>query len=207
MRYLPRLLCCSLLGACSDLSLNAKGAAEDAGTNETGHGADMDTATDSAVDASWYAPAAALSVVDGAAVTADAAVRLRLADADRTDLECDLVLPVDDLVVTTSPAAAIAFWWELAISIAGASECARMSLPVQIGLGIGPLDPEVRARLGTVGREDEADGMYGAFARIDGGEVIAIGYAAPEDTSLEATDPPVDGDYELEPVFLLPAPD
>lgn len=195
------------LFSCADFSLAAKNEATDGAGNDTAREGDADTATDAAEDAVWYAPAAFLSVVAGQAVTDGASVRLRLARADRTDIHCDLDLSVSGLAVATSPDPAIAFWWELPITGSGTSDCARITLPAKLGLGVGPLDPEVRARLGTVDREDEADGLSGAFARIDSGDVVAIGYAAPEDTSIEATNPPADGDYDLEPVFLLPAPD
>lgn len=194
------------LPACSpEAGLSAKESPEDGGLGgDTANEGTDDSEADDDVEVSWFAPAARLMVADGAGSAEGAEIHLRQADARGEDVRCDVPLDVTDLEAAAPPSASVSLWWELPEVVPADDRCVGASLPQSLGLGIGVLDPEVRARLGTVDRDDEADALYGAWVRIDGGEVLAVGFAAPTDTSEPASEAPPDDVYDLEPLFLFP---
>ncbi len=172
-----------------------------------GAGGDTDAAdsADEAAPPVWYSFAATLSVADGQAVVDDAEGRLVLASADLTRSDCE-ALPASAVSVAEVPAVEedLYVWWEFTLPVTG--ECAVAGLPQRLGVGIGALDPEVRARLGPAGLNEKVDLLYGAWLSDDGGEtVFPFGYAE-GGLETEANAPPTDDRFELVPLLLLALP-
>lgn len=204
MKCLPLFL---LLG-CSESNLFAQEGAT-GGENDAGE----DTAADAAEDtdsedlepAVWYTLEATLRIDAGAASLDGAEGRLVLAGAELDRRDCSY-LAEGAITVGSIPAVEerIDAWWEFDISTV--ADCAYPGLPKRLGVGIGALDAEVRARLGTVDQEDAADRLQGAWLSNDGGvTVFPFGYA--EAGSAEVADvPAADGLYALVPLLLLAIP-
>ncbi len=204
MKCLPLFL---LLG-CSESNLFAQEGAT-GGENDAGG----DTAADAAEDADsedlgpavWYTLEATLRIAAGAASLDGAEGRLVLAGAELDRRDCSY-LAAGAIAVGSIPAVEerIDAWWEFDISTV--ADCAYPGLPKRLGVGIGALDPEVRARLGTVDQEDAADRLQGGWLSNDGGvTVFPFGYA--DAGSEEVADvPAADGLYALVPLLLLAIP-
>jgi hypothetical protein len=195
-----------LLGGCVDQSLS-KGSfdpeAADNGTEDTSFVAPEDTGPETVP--AFYAVSATLTVLAGLPTTDGAEVTLEVVDADLQRTDCTVPLDTTGIVAGTS-SAGVPLWWELPV----VADDACATLPESISLGIGTLDADVRARLGTVDHEDVADSLYGAYLRVEGGEVWAFGYAG-TDADLAgdapAEDPPGDGTYALAPLYLAELPE
>lgn len=172
-----------------------------------------DTAADDAFEATWLT-LDAVARVEGALAVADGAVaRFTLADADLAARECDPVIG-EGFAPNTPPVldgdASLQVWWSM--DAATDSGCTKWDYSGAIGFGIGTLDPEVRARLGTVNLEDEADTLLGAWFSLGtatgSGPYVApfpFGYArrsdgTPGDGTLG------DGEYTLTPLLLVAVP-
>jgi hypothetical protein len=97
-------------------------------------------------------------------------------------------------------------WWTFSVPDGGNCGDAEVVAPASLGMGIGPLDPEVRARLGTVDLDGEADQLWGGWLAAEEGEPSAFGYAQPSTGGISADAPPPDGTYTLEPLLLHPLP-
>ncbi len=160
-----------------------------------------DTDEDRPLVPAWYSLAAELSVAGGDADLPGAEVWLVLADADLEREDCRLA--VDPLVEGTPPVGgpALLAWWELPVDAA----CVPEGAPARLGFGVGELSPEVRARLGTVEREDDADTLYGAWLVADGAEAFPFGYAESAGGYDDAAVP--DGSLRLEPLLLVELPE
>jgi hypothetical protein len=191
---------------CADYDM-AKGELSDTGWNaprETGDADDSDTGAPTAP--AWYVVRAALAVIDGLPSAAGASITVDIVDEDLDRVDCSVDL--DAALVVAGPAADSSepLWWEVPVSPATAP-CAP--IPDTLALGVGALEPDIRARLGTVGVDDVADSLYGAYLRADAGETSTYGYAGTE-TDRQGDDvatlPPPDGVYQLAPLYLLPLP-
>lgn len=193
-------------GACEDYALDAgnPGAemrAMDSGTPE----ADA-TDTGEVLLPAWWAVHAQLTVFQGVASIQDAAVEVEIVDADLERIACSFALDTTTLAVGTPDDADVAVWWDLGVA-APADACA--TLPASLGLGIGRLLPDARARLGSVGNAAVADSLYGAFVRAGDSPLAVYGYAgtaANRAGAGQAEWPLPDGLYTLEPLYLLALP-
>lgn len=181
----------------------------DADTGQNGppfddSGLDDDSAdTGADVRAAWFAPAGELTVTDGLPAPAPAALRISVRGDDADDELCVVPLDVSGLVAGASPDPAVPHWWEL--DLVATDPCAP--LPDHLGLGVGAITPDVVARLGAVGLEEAADSLYGAYVRVDDGEVQVYGWAgtdADQTGGTPAASPPPDGTYTLGPLYVLP---
>ncbi len=206
----------ALMFGCGDSAIDpaafdAEGALDtaDAGEVDSDGGTD-DTATDETFVAAWYTLEADVVVADGAGSTTDAAVELVAVDAELAVDERPCSLDLSSLAVAPSPTdaenAGLLAWWT--VGVPGGDDCVPDGVPATLGFGIGQLDVEVRARLGTVDLEDEAEDLYGAWLSADdGATVFPFGYTtAPADVSDVAL---ASGAYALRPLLLLalPAPE
>lgn len=203
---IPFLLIAVLAG-CSENALSAK----ENGSPDTG-GGDVDTATADdtgttppAAEPAWFALSALLPVAAAQPVTKGVTVTLSVESDPPGEPLCEVTPTLFGVEGGVPPDASIAVWWEM--SLVAASPCA--TLPGRLELGIGALHPDVRARLGSLDLDVVADSLFGAYARVDGGEVYAFGYAATE-AALSGTEPaelpPPDGAYAVVPLYLLALP-
>jgi hypothetical protein len=200
---LPLLLC---LGACSDNSIKGSfepGADTAAGTDpaDTDTGADTED-TGAPIDPVWYTVRADLAVIDGVASGEGAVLAIDVVDADLERTDCVVTLDTSGVVAGEATDDGVAAWWATPVTPV-ATPCAR--LPSTLVLGVGPLLPDIRARLGAVGQDDIADSLYGAYVQNGAGETT-FGYAA-TDLDLTGDDlaaiPLPDGLYHLAPLYLL----
>ncbi len=174
--------------------------ADDGGTD--------DTSIDEAFVAAWYTLEASVVVEDGAGSITDATVELVTVDEGlvRDPAPCALDLAEFSVVPPPSGDAELMAWWSL--SVQADDTCVPDGVPAILGFGLGKLDVEVRARLGTVNLEDQEGELYGAWLSADeGATLFPFGYAtAPEDMTDLALP---DGAYALKPLLLLalPAPE
>lgn len=204
MKCLPLFL---LLG-CSESNIFAQEGAtggENDASADSGADATEDTDSEDEGPAVWYTLEATLRIDAGAASLDGAEGRLVVAGAELDRRDCSY-LAEGAITVGSIPAVEerIDAWWEFDIS--AVSDCAFPGLPKSLGVGIGALSPEVRARLGTVDQEDAADRLQGAWLSNDGGvTVFPFGYAD-AGSEEEATEPAADGLYELVPLLLLAIP-
>lgn len=199
-----------LLAGCSDSALsNELAPADDSSTRLTGNDdtgvEDDDTSAPPAP--AWYVVRADLGLTNGAPVADGATVTVDVIDADLERVNCIVELAVDGIVATAVDGAdATTVWWEVPVAPLEAP-CA--TLPDELLLGVGAMHPDVRARLGSVGNDDIADSLYGAYLALDG-EVAAFGYAGTASDLLGddvAVVPPPDGLYRLSPLYLVPLPE
>jgi hypothetical protein len=198
-----------LLAACDAENLLAAEDESDA-TSDTGtaydggvDSADEDSESDQ-VEAVFYSVGATLRVADGAASTEDAEVSLALAGAEQEDAGCAVPLEVGDLAVAEARDGVLAAWTLPVVPID--ETCGVTGFPGTLDLGLGALDPEVRARLGAAGVTLPAESLFGAYLGVDGGDLLAIGYATDGVTD-EAADAGLrDGLYELWPLLLVRLP-
>lgn len=193
------------------------------GCAESGVKASLDTASheldtgnaDSASDDStppadpaWFTPRAVIDLTAG--VMSISQLTLIVVDSDLVTEICDVYVDPGAGVAAAPPDPSVAVWLDVTV-VSSPEDCA--TLPAALGLGIGELPGDVRAQLGPSGLEDAADSIYGAFARAPNEattEVSAFGYAgtAADLTGDDlATLPPPDGQYILNPLFLLRIPD
>lgn len=130
-----------------------------------------------------------------------------LADATGARTTC-ADIDLTDAAVTDPPTpdsgAELHAWWT--VSDAAASGCEEWPLSASLGFGLGELDPNVRAYLGTVNLEDRADELFGAWFTFGGvGSTVTpfpFGYADVVDPV--ATDAPLpDGHYTLSPLLVV----
>ena len=206
-----------LLSACADYAVkdgaptSAFDTAQEDGAADSGDV--QDTAADDTFEATWLTLDAVARVEGALAVADGATASFTLADADLTARDCD---PVDGegFAPSAPPVleddATLQVWWSMD-AVTG-SGCTKWDYTGAIGFGIGTLDPEVRARLGTVNLEDEADTLLGAWFSLGsvtgGGPYVApfpFGYAqrsdgTPSDGTL------TDGEYTLTPLLLVAVP-
>lgn len=200
-------LCLLFLTACSENGLFADGAesGDDANTTEVADSGSDSSDTSDLGPAVWYTFAATLPLVEGAASLDGATGRLVLAGGELDRRDC-APLASTAITVGTVPSVeeTLFAWWQFELGDLG--ECATDGLPARLGVGIGELDPEVRARLGTIDREDDADRLYGAWlSNDDGASVFPFGFADAGSADA-ATAPPPDGTYELTPLLLVAVP-
>jgi hypothetical protein len=208
MRSLSFLL---LFGCAADFEMGAITENSD----DTGRYAAPDTApedtSDSALpaDPTWYVVRADLSVIGGVASPEAATVAIDVIDADLERVNCVVDLAADLVTGATAESEpdSDAVWWTVPVR-SDTAPCAN--LPDTLQLGVGALHPDVRARLGTVGHDDIADSLYGAWLRADEGAVTVYGYAGTA-TDLFGDDvaalPPPDGLYRLAPLYVVALPD
>ena len=185
------------LAGCEEYSVNNKALEASADFDSGDESADT-ASTDSAPVPGWFAISATLSVELGAAGAGVGTVRVDVVDTSGSAVLCGADLSAGWEGVEGEAAAAL--WWTLTVD--GADLCA--ALP-ELRLGIGALLPDARARLGAVGVPTGA-AVYGAYVDVGVGADI-FGYAArPEDLAGEgeAVLPPPDGQYALEPLYLIP---
>lgn len=186
------------------MSLGATDAENDLTPEDADSGVLDDTAAPEVP--TWYVVRAALSIEGGLAVPTGAEVTVDIVDADLERVNCSFSLAIDALdAAPESPGEGV--WWELPVD---APNDACAALPASLILGVGALPSDVRARLGSVGLDDVADSLYGAWILPDGAESpSAFGYAGTA-ADLAGDDaaalPPPDGAYTLSPLFLLALP-
>lgn len=213
----PLLL--ALTSACSSFEL-AKAADQTGNGAPEDTGADPDTSADSAgpvyVPDAWVVRAS-LRIVDGLPVADGAAILIDLVDSSGDDESDEDDAGVVACTVTAEllgpdgapvPDPVVYAWWSpIAVTSSGCADFTEAAgLPAEIGLGIGALHPDVRARLGADGEEDVADFLYGAY--IDTGvELYAFGYAGSEANFAGEAAPGEalpDATYSVSPLYLLP---
>ncbi|MSQ03676.1 MAG: hypothetical protein EXR71_17620 [Myxococcales bacterium] len=180
------------------------GASETEGDSGDVGGGTEDSETDATFVAAWYTLEAKVVVEAGAGTTTDATVELVVVNAELVVGEEPCSLDVSDLAIATPPSGAqnagLLAWWTLAVQ--SDDDCVPVGVPATLGFGLGRLDVEVRARLGTVNLDDEADQLYGAWLSADdGASVFPFGYAAPPAGMSDVALP--NGAYALEPLLLL----
>lgn len=200
MRFFPLLIACG----CSDMALSAKeaaGGASDTATSDEGDAdadADADTDADTDFIPEWYSLAAVATVDAGAAASLEPRFVIGSSELERRD--CTVMVPAD-LAASTPPSESIYTYWTL--TVPADNGCDGMTgTPARLGVGIGVLDPEVRARLGTVDLDGVADELWGAWLIADDNEPFPFGYAQGVGGD-PADGPPPDGSYTLEPLLLL----
>lgn len=194
------------LSACSDNSISGN-AGDPKDTASDGTGVD-DTANDSGAiedpaTPAWYAVNAVVALSSGAPDPATATIEVEVVDEDLVRIDCTVPLDPAALTGAEAPSDEIYTWWTLTVA---PLEEPCTTLPTTIELGLGALDPEVRARLGSVDLDDAADRLWGAWMRVDGGDLWATGYAAAASDPDTAAVPPPDDVYTLVPLFLVPLP-
>lgn len=208
MNRLLLVLLPSLLAACADYALEAgkrENAADDGGGDDDNDSGSADTAEDDTPPPDGWAPLATLAIVGGLPSADGAVVDVEFVSAEEDATSCTVTLDVAALTPdVAADATEVWAWWEFDVVTADVA-CAL--LPATLGLGVGELLPDVRARLGADGYDDVADSLFGAYVRVDGGEVWTYGYAGTE-ADLAGDDlaaaPPPDGTYTLAPLYLLP---
>lgn len=204
---MPILLFLAASG-CTDFALEAAEGAT--GARDTGTGEAADGGADSANDdadnyvAAWYTLAASLQIAEGIPTTNGAIVRFVLGDAALVRQDC-APLELVSLVVTDPPAETFYAQWSLDVPAETGCVATDLALPLTLGIALGPLDPEVRAQLGTVGLDQEASHLWGASFSADGGALLPFGYASAA-IDADASVAPTDGTYVLEPLLLQPVP-
>jgi len=200
------MLCAALCAGASGCSSNAlKGAADSAfDVSDTGAGDSSDQDTAPPPEPSWFTPRAVIDVVAG--VPSLSQLSVIVVDVDMTTVVCELAQDPSLAVVGTPPEADVALWLVEPLT-PGEDDCAE--LPSPVGIGIGTLPADVHAQLGPSGLDDVADSLFGAYVRApeaDTEDVAAFGYAGTTD-DLAGDDaaalPPPDGQYVLNPLFLL----
>lgn len=197
----------ALLPACSEDALKST---MDTGLHEfDSGGADSATGdTGRPADPVWFTPRAVIDLTAG--LMSISQLVLIVVDSDLVTEICDVHVDPAAGVAVASPDPAVAVWLDVTVSNSP-EDCAM--LPAALGIGIGELPGDVRAQLGPSGLDDVADSIYGAFARAPNEattEVSAFGYAGTADDLAGddlATLPPPDGQYILNPLFLLRIPD
>lgn len=204
LRSLLLLLAAPLAG-CADYALENK-SSEDAESDEggdVGDSDDADTGLEEPVPDGWF-PDATYGLAAGVPVADGASLSVVYADSTSGDIACSAALDPAGLVAGESPDEAIWAWWEGPVTTL---DSACEGLPDTLGLGIGELHPDVRARVGADGLDDVADSLFGAYVRVNGEDLWAFGYAgtaadlAGDDP---AASPPPDGTYTLTALYLLP---
>lgn len=125
------------------------------------------------------------------------------------DLEtvlCEVPLSLRGMVGSGSDDVEMGGWWTLEVQ---ASETPCAVLPETLGLGVGVLTADVKARLGAVGREGQESSLFGAYVQVDSGDIFSFGYAGTGenlDQNAPATLPLLPGAYLLAPLYLLALP-
>lgn len=205
-------LCCGCiviasLAGCSDLGMQGK-ANDTAGAHDDTNW--VDTSGSDSVPPSepaWFTPRATIDVTGGLPSLVD--LTLIVVDVDLETVICELPQDAGAATIGAAPDASVALWLSVPLTPTS-DDCAE--LPSPIGLGIGELPADVRAQLGPAGLSDVATSLYGAMARApdDASSIVsAFGYAGtPEDLVGDdiAALPPPDGQYVLNPLFLLQLP-
>lgn len=163
--------------------------------------------TDTAVSApAWYALRGTLVVAGGLPVAEGSALEVEIVDADLTTVSCSAQVEAAAIVPVADNSGPLAAWWVADLS--ALELCA--AVPTSIGVGIGELVPDVRARLGSVGLDDVADALFGAWSAEGGGAPLSFGYAATE-ADLTGDDvaalPAPDGVYGVESLYLSALPE
>lgn len=202
--FLCAALCDSAtLVACASSSL--KGSADSAlDVSDTGADDSSDGDTAAPPEPSWFTVRAVIDVTAG--VPSLSQLSVIVVDVDMTTVVCELAQDPALAVVGTPPDADVASWLVETLT-PGDADCAE--LPSPLGIGIGTLPADVRAQLGPSGLDDVADSLFGAYVRApeaDTEDLAAFGYAGTTD-DLAGDDaavlPPPDGQYVLNPLFLL----
>jgi hypothetical protein len=198
----------ALLAACDGSPLFAsEGAFDDADNGAEGAAdtAQSDSAGEEFAPPAWYTFAARLAMLEGEATVEGAEGRVVLASAELDRQDCE-ALPAAAVSVAALPAVddELFGWWTFDLD--ELTGCEVVGLPQTLGVGIGELNAEVRARLGTVDREGDADDLFGAWLSDDGGTtVFPFGYAdGGEVTARDGA--PVNAEFVLEPLLLLALP-
>ena len=197
------------LGACADFSLEADNSGfggSDTGKDQAEDGDGTDTAgsdSDNYV-AAWYTLGATLAITGGLPATDGAEVRFVLGDSSLNRQDCD-PLDTTTLLVVDPPVEGTFAQWSLTVPTETGCAARELVLPSALSIAITPLDPEVRAQLGSVELEDQAPHLWGASFAADGGEFHAFGYAEGA-ADADASVAPPDGTYVMEPLLLQPVP-
>jgi hypothetical protein len=192
-----------LLVACADYSLS-KG---DAAAYETADTAAADTAVDEGDTAEvvvpdHWTPRGRLSIVDGAAVPDGAELFVDTVRVSDGAVVCAAPYDTGLLIAATPPDPSLYQWWSGAVAAPDGCEGA----PGTLSVGIGPLLPDLRARLGALGLEAAADALYGAYVSTGGTTVWAFGAAGTEAAYAGegvADSPPDDGAYVMVPLYAV----
>jgi hypothetical protein len=205
-----------LAAGCADYNASlAPGGAKAEDTSNADIGGDSgeteDTAPDEAFVPAWVTLSAEVAVSGGVAAPEPTAASFLLADEVGEHDTCD-PLATDNFALTEPPlltdTEAASAWWSAA-SIP-ASGCRAWTFTGPVAFGIGPLDPNVRAYLGTVDLEDQADELFGAWfafgaAGAPTATPFAFGYAQVADR-VETGSALPDGTYTLAPLLVVAVP-
>jgi len=192
--------------ACSDSRIG-KGTADMDEDNADDTGSDpTDTGDDGGVVPTWWTLSARVEVRDAAPALDGVEVRLQVLDGNSTDTLCETTLDTTEVLAGVPPDDTIGWWWELDVQPDDGCDDVAAALPTHLGVGIGELVPDVRARLGSVALDPVADSLYGAYVQADADTVYTFGWAG-TDADIAGDDiaqqPPPDGQYRVEPLFLL----
>lgn len=206
LRLLPVAALVALSACSADNSL-AKGEVDSALTTDYSDTGGLPGDSADAPQPAWFAPRAVVDVVSG--VPALSQLSIAIVDADLQTQLCSIVVPAESGAVGVSPDPAAALWIDVQVPSSD-TDCAPP--PALLGLGIGELPGDVRAQLGPSGLGDAEGSLYGAYARApndDTEAVAAFGYAGTADNLAgqgSGALPPPDGQYVLNPLFLLRLP-
>lgn len=184
-------------------AMDAATGASDSGNSESDDGTnDTGEADNSDYEAAWYTVGATLAISGGVATAAGSGVHFVLGDTDLVRLDCD-ELVLDTLETVEPPTEPYYAQWSLTVPADDGCGGVNATLPSSLSIAMGPLDPEVRAQLGTVGLDQESAHLYGAFFAANGGTIVPFGYAQGA-IETDASAAPADGNYVLEPLLLQP---
>lgn len=154
-------------------------------------------------DPTWFAINATLTVTDGLADPTGAVITLSTIDVGLSVVVCELEIDTSSISAGSPPDPAIAVWWDIPLFVDD-PDCGRP--PAQLGLGIGEMQPDIQAQLGSVGLEDQVASLYGAYAQSNDDDPVVFGYAGQQsnlDGLADALLPPPDGTYTLVPLYLM----
>jgi hypothetical protein len=209
-----RLLLVALVAGCSaemEAALSATDVAESDGEGSDTGGGDADSGL--LADPVWWKLGGTLLVAtDGSVDPEGSTLDLQLMDVDGVSLCDEALLLSGGGEALAVPHESVYGWWRLEAAPPEGS-CASWPSPVPspVLLGVGAMDPDVYALLGTLGLpEGAADDLNGAYASIDQGSTLwvygAAGMAAAFDgDGTAAGEVPVqDGPWMLEPLFTFP---
>ena len=199
---------------CSAAENKSGGSADSGGGSGVGDTGDQDIDplddTGDSAQAVWWTLGATIQLTKGAAVPAESGLVVALLDAELAEV-CTAAVPVLALEASKeTPDPSITVWWQVTPDNSKSIGCEGETLPLPgvLGLGVGVLHPDIRARLVVQGLDDSLLlGAYAAPAGLEADDPLyvygAAGTAeawlgkgiAPDDAA-----PLADGLWELRPL-------
>jgi hypothetical protein len=165
---------------------------------------------------SWELSGVLHVIQNGVLEGEDTSMEVRLLDADRNTL-CSAEVVADTVTTLQTeqfPDDALLGWWRIYISAPEAPSCFAdeydFPVPEALLLGVGDMDPEIRAVAGSDPSLSALDSLNAAYASLDRGDTLWVfGVAgtasafAGEATSADEIPLP-EGDWTIEPLYPFP---